>query len=139
MIDVDTIVRLRIVSATMNPEAITQAVGLPCDMCLRMGEPRVPGARILAKENEWLLHSGLPKSATFQQHVNTMLDLVEGSRHAIRRLSETETVEFSIVMYCRESPDTHLDREAVARIAALGASIDIDLYFLPARGSVEGT
>jgi hypothetical protein len=123
----ETIVRLKILSHTRPPEGITAMVGLQCDKCWHSGDTR-KHTTIVEKDNGWILHSGLPKTADLDTQIRALLDALEPAKGTIRDLSMTETVELSVVMYTPSLPALSFDATTIARMAELGAGMDIDLY-----------
>jgi hypothetical protein len=123
----ETIVRLKILSRTRTPEMITDALGLQCDKCWRSGDAR-KHTTIIEKNNGWILHSGLPKTAGLDAHIKGLLDILEPAKKTIRDLSMTETVELSVVVYSSALPALSFGCEIISRLAEFGASMDIDLY-----------
>jgi hypothetical protein len=123
----ETIVRLKILSRTLTPEMITAKIGLQCDKWWHAGDFR-GHTIIVQKEHGWVLHSGLPKTTDLDTHIKVLLDILEPAKEAIRGISITETVEFSIVIYSSSEPALCFDPPIISRIAGLGAGLDIDLY-----------
>lgn len=123
----ETIVRLKIVSRTRTPEMITAAIGLQCDKGWHTGDTRTH-TTIIEKDNGWVLHSGLPRAGDLDAHLKALLDALEPAKEFIQELSVTELVEVSIVIYSSSIPALNVDAASLARIADVGAGLDIDLY-----------
>ena len=126
----ENIVRLKILSHTLTPEAITAIIGLQCDQWWRDGDVR-KHTIIIEKNNGWILHSGLPRTVDLDTHVKALLDTLEPVKEAVRGLSITEVVELSVVIYSPSSlsfPAISFDAATICRMTELGAGLDIDLY-----------
>ena len=123
----ENIVRLKIMSHTHTPETITAMLGVQCDKWWRAGDTRVH-TTIVEKDNGWVRHSGLPRTADLYAHIKSLLDTLEQVKETIRGLSATETVELSIVIYSPSVPALSFNTSAIARMAEFGAGLDIDLY-----------
>jgi hypothetical protein len=123
----ESIVRLKILSHAYTPDCITAMLGVKCDKEWRAGDTR-KHTTIVESANGWVLHSSLPRTADMDAHIDLLLQVLEPVKESIRRLSATETVELSIVIYSPSPPALRFDASIVARIAELGAGLDVDLY-----------
>lgn len=123
----ETIVRLKILSTNRRPEMVTEFLGLQCDKCWHCGDTRTH-TTIIEKNNGWLLHSGLPKTAPLEEHIEAILAILAPFKEKIRSLSSADTVELSCVVYAARPPSLNFEQSTIARLAELGASLDIDLY-----------
>jgi hypothetical protein len=126
----ETIVRLKIISGTRSPEMITEAIGLQCDKWWHYGDKR-EHTIIVEKNNGWVLHSGLPRTASLDEHIDALWRILEPVKAKIRCLASTELVELSCVIYSSFSPALYFECSVINRLAELGAGMDIDLYRLP--------
>ena len=119
-------------STEHTPEQLDSIVGMRCDEYHLKGSPILQSGRT-HKENYWEVYSGLPRDASFQEHLTALLARVSPFAENIRSLSGSARVELSCVLYLREAqgPDSWFDSSAVKAIADLGASIDLDIYLLP--------
>ncbi len=124
----ETIVRLKVLSSTQTPEMVTKAIGLDCDHCWHIGDRRGPTI-IKEKNHGWVLHSGLPKSTELEEHISALLSVLETRTNALKALSATATLEFSCVIYANRGPGLCFDQKVINKLALLGASLDIDLYY----------
>jgi hypothetical protein len=122
-----TIVRVKIVSKKHTPEMITEAVGIRCDWCWRCGDTR-KHTIITEKDNGWVLHSGLPKTASLDEHMEALLSTVKPAKAKIRHLSLDDIVEVSCVIYSATRPALNFGSSVIRQLAEMGASLDIDLY-----------
>jgi hypothetical protein len=92
------------------------------------GEPGIAG-RPRAFSN-WELHSPLPRTEIFQDsHLLALLDVLEGKReHVVQAISKFECGLQGVGYYTNENPGFHMNGQLISRIAALGLSVDFDLY-----------
>lgn len=127
----ETIVRLKVISTELVPELVSAAIGISCDRCWRIGDLR-PKTIIKEKQNGWILDSGLPRTATLDEHINALLSILEPRADSVRQLSVASTVELSCVVYSDHNPGLSFDASVIAKIARLGAGLDIDLYIMKA-------
>lgn len=125
----DTIVRLKILSATHTPDQITSITGLRCDRSWLAGDKRGKTA-ILEKCNGWVLNSSLSKKSSLVEHIENILEQVSPAAGKIHALSERAEVELSCVVYSFSPPALNFDKATIERLNSLGASLDIDLYQL---------
>jgi hypothetical protein len=122
-----TIVRLKITSATHDPDYISGVLGVPCERGWRIGENR-PKTTIKEKMNGWILNSGLENTAPLEDQIKSLLKRVEPLRARMRQHLVGDLTELSCVIYADSPPALNFDVDVIANIAALGASLDIDLY-----------
>jgi hypothetical protein len=125
----ETIVRLKIVSIHRTPETVTEVLGLQCDRFWHCGDTRADTI-IIEKNNGWVLHSGLPKTAPLEEHIEAILRILTPFKEKIKSLSCTDTVELSCVLYASHPPALSFGHSTINRLAELGASLDIDLYVM---------
>ena len=125
-----TIVRLKITSVHLIPDAITGFVGLPCDRSWNIGEKR-PKTTIVEQKNGWILNSCMPKSAMLETQLDELLNRLRPYQTRLKSLSETECVELSCVIYANSPPALNFGDAVIVELGQLGASLDIDLYLIP--------
>lgn len=123
----ETIVRLKVLSPDRTPEQITEALGVPCDSCWRVGDKRV---HTIIKEttNGWVLDSKLPSTAILEAHIDALLGVINARVDSVRYLATTSEVVLSCVIYADTAPALYFDNVAIEKLARLGASLDIDLF-----------
>lgn len=126
-----TIVRLKIISPARTPEEINTLVGIECEKSWRIGDLRGKSA-IKEKKHGWILNSDMAESASLEAHAEALLDRLNPCAIGIEALSrESDTVvEFSCVIYSKETPALNFGRDVIQKISHLGAALDIDLYML---------
>ncbi|NHC08724.1 DUF4279 domain-containing protein [Pseudomonas stutzeri] len=82
------------------------------------------------KFSNWELQSSLPRTEAFQdRHLVTLLEALEGRREQIlEAVSKYKCGLQGVGYYTNENPGFHMDSQLISRIAALGLSVDFDLY-----------
>ena len=123
----ETIVRLKVLSPDRTPDQITAAVGLECDSCWRIGDERAHTI-IKEKDNGWVLGSGLPGTATLEEHVEALLSVIDARADSLKSMTPTSEVVISCVIHADTPPALYFDGSVINRLARLGANLDIDLY-----------
>jgi hypothetical protein len=89
-----------------------------------------PAAR--RTHSRWALHSRLPASACFEDHLHALLDQLEERPDRVRRVaSEFRAVVWAAIYTTDQNPKMAVSPSAAGRLAALGLGIDFDLYHLP--------
>ena len=124
-----TIVRLHIFGEA-TPELLDAQLGIRCDSSWRKGDRR-GRTLIIEKENGWSLDSGLPESESLENHCRALLERLSGHYAEIRKVSESDSVELSCVLYSDSPPALNFERSVMEAVSLLGASLDIDLYIIP--------
>jgi len=123
----ETIVRLKLRSRIYSPEKLVELSGLNCQRSWRIGERRGKSG-IVEEDNGCVVESGLPKSATLDEHMAALLAVLAPCTAQLRSLSEHTDIELSCVVYGKTVPALNFSRKTIDQIAGLGASLDIDLY-----------
>jgi len=126
----ETIVRLRILSETLDPESISRELRLQPDRSWSKGTKDKKVSRNMAKVNGWLLNSGAAKDVPLKDQIGMLVNRLKPHSEKIRGISGANTVDFSCVIYTPTEPPLYFDKEAIGTIASLGANLDIDLYML---------
>jgi hypothetical protein len=80
--------------------------------------------------SNWELHSPLPRTEVFQDsHLLALLEILEERRErVIQAVSKFKCGLQGVGYYTNEHPGFHMSSQLVSRIAALGLSVDFDLY-----------
>ncbi|AXQ29166.1 DUF4279 domain-containing protein [Solimonas sp. K1W22B-7] len=124
-----TFVRLKIKSKSFSAPQISEALGLKCD---KSGMPGAAAPAGIRDTHGWILNSGLAEDAPLDEHTASLLRRLSGVHGRISALSVDCDVVFSCAIYCEsaDAPALHFEKSFVSEITKLGASLDIDLYFL---------
>ena len=136
----DRIVELVAVSDTRNPSEIASRLDIPPDRSKCRGEiPSDSIGKKPAPQHVWLIeatgHGGVP----FDSLIDSVLSRVRRGMRDMRALAESECqFVFRIVAYLSTAdavtPGFSLDEQWVALLAAINASIDVDLYVVDSAG-----
>jgi hypothetical protein len=127
----------RLVGERLNPESITRGTGVIPDHAHRKGDPRLSGGEVVShrRVGVWLIDSAreLPKTDThLEDHVVWLLDLLEPLADVLQRLSDEQDLRADIgcgYFTSRWNSSFGLSAETLARVAKLGASLGLDIYF----------
>jgi len=130
-----TVVRLKILSDELLPEAISEKLGLSPDLSWHKGVPDGKTTPNMLKWSGWILNSGAPEDVPLEKQIRTLLTKLEPRAHQLRAISALETVNISCVIYSDTAPPLYFEKEVIGVVASLGANFDIDLY--PSSDAVE--
>lgn len=125
--ETETIVRLKIRSCSQTAGTITQTLRIEPDRAWSIGDLR-PHTTIAEPDHGWVRHSGLPRNATLAEHIEELLKTLRPASESIKKLSSTEYVEVSVVIYAASCPTLHIEPLLLQQMSDLGAALDIDLY-----------
>ena len=78
-----------------------------------------------------MVSSLLPKSAYAEAHLEALLARLRPHTKTFKALSSEMILEVSIVIYTSVRPSLSFSKEIMQQISDLGASFDIDLYWIP--------
>jgi len=128
---------LRLVGDDLEPGLVTEKLGITPesahrkgDVVLSRGVPR--GHR---PTGVWIMRSKLPDSASLDQHLKALLTVLEPKASAIQELKDKG---YATEFYCGLFLDhwnrgTTLSPKTLGRIAALGAKLSLDIYWVPQK------
>lgn len=118
----------------LDPEQVTALTGIEPSETWRVGDLIDKHATVRHKQNGWSVESALPPTAELEDHVKDVLDQLQAGWASLKGVSARFDSEISCVLYIKSvNPPVHFDKDTVARIAELGAEIDIDIYVLPGQ------
>ena len=114
-----------------SPQAVTDLLGLAPTEAWATGDPGLRGhPRRFAR---WNLASPAGVHATIKDQLAALLPLLEARAAAVAEAARRFEAGIQCAACFREAnPGFHLDAALVARVAALGLSLDFDLYCLAA-------
>ena len=123
-------VYLAIYSKTLDPDTITQRIGITPSRTSTKGDPVRPRASRLYLEHRWYLtlHPDPPRALEIK--LRQLLGRIVDATEAIVALAPEADVVVHIVYKGYQSwmGGVHLDPATLHQVAALGAAIDLDLY-----------
>jgi len=125
-------VKLTIASNELSGKDITALIGIEADQIQVRGEMNKVGTKPYA-QHVWRIrsqHHLVSTEPLWQQMegcISELLDRLRPSVPAIRKLSAENMVEVGIYVFARDVPSLGFSKEQVETIAALGASVDIDV------------
>lgn len=118
----------RVAADSLPLMEITDVLSLQPTESWRKGDP---GAYNPSRpDSGWCYYSPLPRSnLRIEEHVEALLPLLESKSSAVNELgSRFKTYLVCVGHFSESSPSFFLSSSVVKRIAALGLSIDCDLY-----------
>lgn len=129
-------VSFRIFGEDLDPDAVTNVLGIRPDSAVRKGEERdlKVGSRVIhlrpARQGMWSISSKLPPDNPLEEHLQGLLALLEPKAEVIRGLAESGcSVDFFCGLFLRDYNDgVTLPPELLSGIAALGAELGLDIY-----------
>lgn len=140
-------VRLSVISDSLSPSQIDEYVGIKCDDAQERGNMNRLGTKRYERHAWFMKYRSTVQEGEYigdkiDSAIAHLLSRLQGSEVKVRELSEGNEVEFSLYFYAQEVPPMGLSKRDLQAIAALGASLDIDVvvYAGPERkGSDEVT
>jgi Domain of unknown function (DUF4279) len=127
----------------LNPEEITQRVGITPTQTFLQGDRIHPKGSRTHDRGGWQLRSDLEQEADLETHIRSVLEkLKTGWQPLIEIIENSQQYEAFINCVMYYTPDEvgsgsgfHFDRSLLAQIQQLKAEIDFDLYVLPQESS----
>jgi hypothetical protein len=119
----------RVLGFSCSHDQLSRALGVQPTRTWHQGDLVTNRSTVRRETDGWELASGLPKAATAEEHANSLLDRLGSAADALKQIGAEASV-LSIVMEIHggDRPPLGLSRENIARLASLGAELDIDLY-----------
>ena len=113
----------------VSSEELTAELGIQPTYTWNKGDP-VRFGKTTYKDNGWKISSGLDKSSDLETHVKVLLDRIAPFIENFVKVCEKYPPELVCVIYSYggDGPAIPFDRKVIRELAALNASIDIDLY-----------
>lgn len=133
------------VADDLEPAEVTDALGLAPTLAFAKGDPFPPDTRSgqagrRRRWGIWRLESTLPASAELDEHLRSLLDQLDPRAAAIRAYAEDG---FRVHFFCglfldSTNEELSLPPATLARVAQLGASLDLDIYGALAEDGEDG-
>jgi hypothetical protein len=114
-----------------DPAVVTTIMGIEPIAAWAKGDPipNHPTARRLF--SRWALESRLSIGSPIEEHLIALLEQLEPRREAVDQVVRQFDAGLQIAAYFHQTnPGLHIDHPLLARISALGLSIDFDIYCL---------
>lgn len=120
----------------MSLDEITQLVGYQPSKTFIKGHRKSSIGSALAEENGWIMDSLAGKNASFEDQLNSLLDVIEFKIDVFKLLSNRYYCEFSCALYIyfnneESTPWIHLGTRYNQLLKELNIEFDIDIYCLP--------
>ena len=117
-----------ILSESLEPKRIQQAVDLEPDKSWKRGDVRKP-TLLRERENGWLLESKNVLEYDLEEHLSYIKKTIGGREKVIKELMENQgcEIQVSCVFYCKTPPELNIRNELVTWLSIIGASLDIDV------------
>lgn len=124
-------IRLVFTSKHLSPDKIVKAIGVQGDKVWASGDKR-NNSKIIETENGLIVNSRLEKSLDIGLHIESIMDLIDGNEGKLMKFSETPDceIQLSCAIYCRSAPPLNFEKAITSWIGSMGASLDIDIYFI---------
>ena len=123
----------------LDPELISDQIGLKPTLMWRQGQPRVPRSPLVHDSDGWAIRTDYEVTLDLQSHVRRILALVHPHAQEIRRLcdahglsAELECVVRIIGDEVQKAPAITFDSGTVRQLADLQADLDIDINLISA-------
>lgn len=121
------VVSLVITSEALDVATIERLVGVQATRSWRLGE-RIGASVLTRKHHGWVLNSGGSPQASLAQHVETLLTRIgRDGWESVRSSGQCEMELACEVKYIDDAPVLSLPVMLLARVAEVGAGIDIDI------------
>jgi hypothetical protein len=124
-------VRFTLTGMNIDPDEISQAIGLAPTKTWRRGEQRASSA-LCWEHDGWTLSTSEEVTLDLETEVQKLLQYLKGHTKQINRASKQLKLEAeigcSIYIEDDQAPRIHLNRETLKAVNELGADIDIDIY-----------
>lgn len=127
-----TNVRLRITSATLTAADIEAKLGLKPDESWKIGDRTGTFGAIL-KDHGYALDAVSPYSLKLADHMRAMIKRIAPVAAKIGEISAQAKVEMVCTMFCKSPPPMVFERDDLRWLAAIGASLDIEVAQLIER------
>ncbi|HEU0293709.1 MAG TPA: DUF4279 domain-containing protein [Anaerolineales bacterium] len=123
----ETSVTLRIFEPGLLPEDVTQNLGITPDRTHRQGDfPKGNPKYSAYKHGMWSLKSRIPADKSLEDHLDSIITLLEPKQSYIQSLATHASVDFYWLPYGQSG--FQLSPRILKRIAELGATFGVVLY-----------
>jgi hypothetical protein len=120
----------------LTHDQISKSLGIMPDKIYVKGQkrnPNNPTGTAEVKQNGWIVGSSLDKYSSFEDQMNSLLDIIEPKIGLFKPICEKYACEFSCAMFVyvgndESTPAMHLDSRYNKVIKELKVEFDLDLY-----------
>ena len=120
---------ITVISATITPDIITNAMGLAPTRAWLAGDLR-PKTIIREKSNGWSLKIEVPPEAPMELHVEAMLKKLRSAKISMQGIAAAVDVYVNFTIYGSARTGFLVDKEFSGMISALNANIDFEFYLI---------
>ena len=125
-------VRLKITSKTLTAADIEARLGIKPDESWKIGDMTGAFGAIL-KEHGYALDSAASQTAPISEHLRSVIKRIAPAAKKMGEISVQATVEMTCSIRAKAAPPLAFGREELRWLAAIGASLDIDLHIIVDR------
>lgn len=120
----------------LTHDQISNTLGIMPDKIYVKGQkrnPNNPPGTAVFRQNGWLMRSSLGNYSSFEEQMNSLLDIIEPKIDVFKPLCEKYACEFSCAMFVyagndESTPSMHLDSRYNKIVKTLNIEFDLDLY-----------
>lgn len=127
-----TKVRLRITSAALTAEEIEAKLGIKADESWKIGDRTGTFGAVL-KDHGYALDAVALYTLKLDDHMRAMIKRIAPVAQKIGEISSQAKVEMICTLFCRTPPPLTFSRDDLRWLAAIGASLDVEVGMLVDR------
>jgi len=86
--------------------------------------------KVAHRHDAWIFESGLCREDKLCNHVDCLLKRLAPYAQRVKAASNVLDIMFSCVIYSDSIPEIFFEKSQVAKIALLGADLDVDIYIV---------
>jgi hypothetical protein len=123
----------------LDPQKVSEALGIPPDSCGKRGEPASSKSKRIRKAGSWVLESTQSKWRIETQMRDILKRISPVKEHLRRLIQEDATVERAYLLVALSPPEGQpaasysFPSELVQKFASLGLDIVVSIYFYGSR------
>ncbi len=129
-------VRLRITSTTLTAADIEAKLGIKPDEAWKIGD-RTGAFGALLKDHGYELDASALYIVNLADHMRAMIKRIAPVAQKIGEISAQAKVQMVCTLFCKAPPPITFTREDLRWLAAIGASLDVDMNLLIERAQPE--
>jgi len=127
-----TNVRLRITSPTLTAADIEARLGIKADESWKIGDRTGTFGAIL-KDHGYALDAVALYTLKLDDHMRAMIKRIAPVAQKVGEISGEAKVEMVCTLFCRTAPPIAFTRDDIRWLAAIGASLDVEVGMLVER------